>query len=590
MPYVLRSTTDIALSEIARIPQIVIIDRTGPAIVLGTAQTSVLLVGEFLKGSFSPTAVSSAGEIGALYGGVSPFFSQSAAGVQDGSGVAWNGNGMLQLKSKKFRKLTLLRVETEAVTTDGGTTKSPLTITVSLAGSASNPNRDLTNQSGGSNTLARDVVVPHGTRFANDAIGTATTVVALSQDLVIPKGTALTGSASPYTVQVTAGGAITVNGAATTIPATMCQSFFVKTVEPVASTAIGAIDTVIDAALPSADAQSTLTVVTNAAAMFPPGTGTTLALRIESQYLVAIDKTIPADDPLLDVTVIWSARRTATTTATIQKRLLANARDSSEQAAQGRVALASPDPAAGVTASDASTAKAAARTYAFDASLQSDRMILAWPHTQIFSEELGSVSVTINPEGWMASVLSNFAEEYNPGADNDGLMDAIVALEPCFVANPLQKQDYIDLQAGGVCGIQKDRTAGWWFSNGVTAVSPLAQPTRVPIKRRRMADLVQATLAQIAAPYLKMPATTERVDVFLGEMAAFLDSLKSERDPARQRIVDYSIDGTSGNTPQLTALGIFTFKIYVQLLPSMDDIILDGAIGETVTIPIQQAA
>jgi hypothetical protein len=592
MPYVLRSTTDVALSEVARIPQIVIIDKTGPSIVLGTAQTSVLLIGEFLKGPFDPRAVGSNGEIGSLYGGVSPFFSQSAAGVQDGSGVSYNGNGMLQLKSKKFRKLVIGRVDTEAVATDGGTTKSGLTITVSLAVSdpVTNPNRDLTNQSGAANTLARDVVIPAGTRFGDAAVGVATGIVALSQDLVIPKGTLLTGAATPYTVVVSPGAAITVNGAATTIPTTMCQAFFVKTVHPIVITAIGAIDTVIDSTVPSGDAQTTITVVTNAAAMWPPGTGTTLALRIESQYLAAIDRTLPTADPLLDVTVIWSARRTATTTATIQKRLLRNAQDSSESNAQGRVALASPDPSAATDATSANTAKANAKTFASGANLQDDRMILAWPHTQIFSEELGNVNVTISPEGWMASVLSIYAEEFNPGIANDGLMDGIVALEQAFVLNALSKQDYMDLQAGGVSAIQKDPTVSWWFVNGVTAVNPLLKPTRVPIKRRRMADLIQATLAGIAAPYLKQPATTERVDTFLGEMATYLDLLKSERNPSQQRIVDYSIDGTSGNTPELTALGIFTFIVYVRLLPSMDDIILQTQIGETVTIPVQQAA
>lgn len=217
-------------------------------------------------------------------------------------------------------------------------------------------------------------------------------------------------------------------------------------------------------------------------------------------------------------------------------------------------------------------------------------MILAWPHTQIFSEELGSIAVTINPEGWMASVLSKFAEEVNPGASNNGLMDAIVNLEQAFVLNPLTKQDYIDLLAGGISPIQKDPVASWWFVNGVTAVNPVTTSTRVPIKRRRMADLIQATLAGIAAPYLKQPATTDRIEAFYGEVTTFLETLLSPADPTRQRISGYSVDATSGNTAQLTALGIFTFVIYVRLLPSMDDIVLRTFIGETVTIPVQQAA
>jgi hypothetical protein len=99
-----------------------------------------------------------------------------------------------------------------------------------------------------------------------------------------------------------------------------------------------------------------------------------------------------------------------------------------------------------------------------------------------------------------------------------------------------------------------------------------------------MADEIQDTLAAIGGPYDKRPATTERVDALLGEIEAYLSLLKSAQNPSAQRISDFSIDPVTGNTPQLTAIGIFTFIIKVRLLASMDTIMFQTEIGETVEI------
>ena len=157
-------------------------------------------------------------------------------------------------------------------------------------------------------------------------------------------------------------------------------------------------------------------------------------------------------------------------------------------------------------------------------------------------------------------------------------------MEPAFVANSLTKQDYINLIAGGVCALYHDRAAGWQWMQGVTAANPTLYPTRVPIKRRRMADLIEDTIGQIAAPFLKQPATTERIDSFTSEVRAFLNSLLSADQPSSQRIVAFSLDDQSGNTAANLALGIFVLIVNVQTLASMDDIIIQANIGETVQV------
>jgi len=560
MAFFFRTTAFPPLNQITQVPQVVVIDRTGPVVSFGVRPGAICLVGEFVAGPFVPTEVGSQQDITGLYtadGTAYPYFSQDATGIQNGGQVSYNGNALLQLLGKPFQRLILQRVDTEAVMTDGGTTKAVLSITVTVATS---------DQDGSSNT-AKDIIIPAGRRFGDNAVfGTATRVFAVSGNYTIPKGTALTSN------QVTV-----------TVPC-----FPVKVVEPVVSTPIAAINAVIDATLPNVASTTTITGVNNTTALWPSGTGTTLALRIESQYAPAIAKTLPSAPPSSDITVIWAARRTSV----IRVALVNNARDSAD-GGRGRMACVAADPATGTSSAAAISAKSAAIALAgsdnYAQPSPADQAIICFPHSKILVPEFGNIKVTIASDGWMAVTLANLPEEYNPGVANQ-FIQQIVELEDCFVVNPLSKTDHINLIAGAVAALYHDNQVGWQFMQGVTAASPTAFPTRVPIKRRRMAFFIQDSLNQLAAPYLKQPATTDRRDAFLAEMTTFLEGLKAPGSPAQQRIVDYKIDPQGGNTAPQQALGIFVWKVFVQLLASMDYIVLDTAIGETVTVPATVAS
>ena len=73
-------------------------------------------------------------------------------------------------------------------------------------------------------------------------------------------------------------------------------------------------------------------------------------------------------------------------------------------------------------------------------------------------------------------------------------------------------------------------------------------------------------------------------DSLVGEVDAFLSSLRSDSILSRQRIEDYSIDAVNGNQPQFVALGIYTIIVKVRLLASLDTIVFETQIGETVEI------
>lgn len=553
--FFLRRTSLPTLQEITAVPQIVVVDQTGPTVFLGTAPGLCCIVGEFTKGSLAgPVEVTSGGQQASLYGPVCyPYFSQDGTGIQNGLQASYNGNGNLQLLSRTFKRLAICRVDHEAVTTDGGTTKAQLSVTVTFAAS---------DQDGASHTL-RDTLIPAGTRFgsANTFAG-STRVFATSGDFTIPKGTTLTTNA--VTVAI--------------------NCFPIVVIEPVVATAIAAIVFVLDAVLPNVATTTTVTAVTNATTLWPNGTGTTLSARVESQYPKAINQTLPGNGITADIVHIWSARRSSAL-----RIALANNAVASGAMGRGRTTSVAADPATAATIAGAAAATTAAiGLAAADGYAQPDtaqRVFIAFPQSKILVPDFGNIKVTIDSTGRMASTISNFPEEVNPGASNDFIQD-IVELEDAYLVAPLVKQDYANLIAAGVCALYQDRVAGWQWMQGVTAANSVSFPTRTPIKRIRMADTIDDSLGDIAAPFLKQPATTERVDSLVSEIVAYLDNLKGVNTPGSQRIVDYKIDPDSGNTAQLQALGIYVILVYVRLLPSMDYIVFQTQIGETVTIPV----
>src|SRR5205823_2991323 len=144
-----------------------------------------------------------------------PYLSQdgSSPAIQNGSGVAYNGNGMLQLFAQTFQRLILVRVDHEAVTTDGGTTKGPLTLTITVA--AADQAAGVTN---------KDITIPAGARF-----GSANTFAG-STRVFAASGTAAGSQVIPAGTTVTAN-QVTVN----------VNCFPIVIIEPVVATAISAV-------------------------------------------------------------------------------------------------------------------------------------------------------------------------------------------------------------------------------------------------------------------------------------------------------------------------------------------------------------
>src|SRR5262245_22345205 len=155
MPFVLRVADTPPLAQILEIEQIVIVDKTGPSIQLGVSSGVSMLVGEFLKGPFLPKEVFSMGEILSTYAGdparmdrISQNGVDPSAGsfAQDGSAIAFDGNGFAELKGKKFRRLGIQRVDTDMTAVDGGATGGKAFVKFAVTVAAADTTAGLTNK------------------------------------------------------------------------------------------------------------------------------------------------------------------------------------------------------------------------------------------------------------------------------------------------------------------------------------------------------------------------------------------------------------------------------------------------------------
>jgi hypothetical protein len=181
----------------------------------------------------------------------------------------------------------------------------------------------------------------------------------------------------------------------------------------------------------------------------------------------------------------------------------------------------------------------------------------------------------------VAAVLSNLAEEYNPGVKND-YMGHVVAIESGV--NGLTRADYEDFRRYGICAPRIDAVNGAVIQSGVTSVNPTTYPQLRNIARRRMADKIQDDIAASLVGFEKSLNTPTNRRAVGSLIRTYLEELLSPDNPAKQRILEYRVDEVSGNTQSGLDNGVFVVLVEVKTISSMDFIVLQANIGETVTI------
>ena len=564
-----------SLDVITEIESVDIVDLVPSGVFAGRTTGTVALVGEWPDGPVNtPTEVEGDRTIQDTFGG----FSLATANPLSYAASAYtnpfsNGNSFAWLKSKSFRRLILVRVDMDLA--EGAN--------ISLGGTVP----------GGGTALLDDLELPAGTRVRD---ASATDVeFALSRSVTFAAGTDLAVSAS------TAYAESTVSYATRTI-----EGIPVVSTKNTPESAVGDVDAV-DASdlfragigagtdLPSVTVSASTGALDGAAANSAVLTPLTSA-QIDTAYENAIDALLPGEIATDNIEIVASAR----TSDAIRTKLRAHVAEASAQGA-GRSALIRPE---------VGTLPAAARgaTTPGVGTYRSDRVFYCYPHFEQRLSELttldpqatiSSENVLVGADAAAANILSNLPPENNPGQSTQelisgGLLTYVRKLEDGLTGAGLPTKftldDYKLFKSSGMMALRRDNRLGEWiFQSGVTSVDPTLDPGKITVKRRRMADFIQDSCAAIALKYNKLPATDDRVDSLVGELFTFLDDLLSTDNPARQRIADFRIDSTSGNTDSLAAAGILVIIIEVRLLGTLDNIVLQTTIGENVEIIAQDA-
>lgn len=306
---------------------------------------------------------------------------------------------------------------------------------------------------------------------------------------------------------------------------------------------------------------------------------------IDALYSTCFDALLSDDLPARDVNIVVPARTSATIRAKQKSHVL-----EASAVGYGRISPVSPtldQKTVSAVVADSSPGVGATRD---------ERIIYNWPGVQTFVPEAvgynmkgadafyhsdGMLDTPLNM--WMASLLSNLAPERNPGQETDpvpSIMSPIMSFQRGV--SGLNMNDYILLRNRGIAAARYDRTIGGFiFQSGITTSLTSGQKN---INRRRMADYLEDSMAERLNAFSKQPLTQALKDSMFGELDAWLSSLKSENNPAAQRINDYLLDDTSGNTPDLEAAGIHVIIAKVRTLATADFLVLQAEVGENVKI------
>ena len=317
-----------------------------------------------------------------------------------------------------------------------------------------------------------------------------------------------------------------------------------------------------------------------------------------AKYVEVIEALEADSDPANAINIVMASRSARLLAKEL--RLLAESRSA---AGLGMVAVVAPGLGCQTLAAATSSATGATTDSVFgvaasDAAGRSDRVIYTWTGIRQYNPDAVGISIAtatggtttdgvldLTACGHLCSVLSQIPPERNPGELTALTTSALATILGQQRGAPvLTRADYEIMKAGGICGIRIDRATGPVFQSGITT-SLVSGRTR--ISRRRMADFIQDSLARQYNLYVKQLLTDDVKTALISETDAFLASLKSEAVPRQQRISDYSVDATSGNTPEQEAAGIYVLTVAVRLLSEADNIVLLSNISESVVVTVQ---
>lgn len=226
---------------------------------------------------------------------------------------------------------------------------------------------------------------------------------------------------------------------------------------------------------------------------------------------------------------------------------------------------------------------------------RSDRVIYNWPAARVLIPEAVGVPLKgadgvnhtdgildVPSDGWAISIMSSLPQERDPGQSAEPvrtILSPILGLQRN--APPLGLAEHKLMKKAGIMALRIDRTVGPVFQEGITTS---LEKDKTDINRRRFADFVQISLAEIYNQYAKQPLVETLKDAINAETEAFLAGLLSATNPALARIAAYQTDSQNGNTPDREAQGIYVVISKVKMFAIAKFIGVQAEIGPNVVI------
>lgn len=312
--------------------------------------------------------------------------------------------------------------------------------------------------------------------------------------------------------------------------------------------------------------------------------GVASSTELEALYQTALDATITEDLPAHDTNLVLCARL-----GTAYRLMLKQHVITSSSEGLGRTTQTAPE------LDTVSLSNVLVNTGQGVGAVRHQRCDYSWPGViTLIPEAIGTLIacadgtttldglIDVPFNGFLTALCSNLPPERNPGELSD-TTQAVLSVIRGYQrgVSGLRMSDYVQLKAKGVAAPRNDPDSGFVLQSGITSSITDGEKN---INRQRMSDFIGDTLGRRFNLYAKLPMTEDLKDTIEAEAVSFLENLLSTNNPAAQRISEYQVDRRSGNTPALEARGIFVIIVRVRTLSTLDNIVLQNEIGESVVI------
>ena len=291
------------------------------------------------------------------------------------------------------------------------------------------------------------------------------------------------------------------------------------------------------------------------------------ASQLDSRYLTAIDATLGiTNDATKKANGILSARQSDT----IRARLRQNAIDASANGHFGRRAFLCPPNGTSATTIIGSAAPGVGATRAEEVAYTAGGIRCFYQELIDGGHSTDGVAVR-HPDALLAARWGSLTPGYNPGQlpEEPALRyspSTFLGLESTAQAWDLTT--YTAIKRAGVCGAFFDAQNGITFEQGVTSVDPSADPSRVDISRKTLADFIGDSCASFLLPQAKRQGTVNRRERQRQAIEGFLDGLVGDT------VESYELSLVGGQ-----ATGVLRWDVAVSPVQSDDVILFNLSVG-----------